>query len=206
MAKKPSRDMLTAGVVGSYLMASAWSLVLLGVIVAIMGGIQSLETGWIFGIFGVIAGLLWIGGAVCEGIGWIALGRLYPGTPPIIGWLEASLPVVGIIILTFAVTTFRAAPMMGHIVVVLQATHFLLAFLWLVTHGPRARNLPAGIGYGLALVSGVTLYILALSETRTEMGLIVLMFSYATGAAIAHFGTAVVLGKSRALADSVNTF
>lgn len=206
MAKKPSRDMLTAGVVGSYLIASAWLIVLLGTIVAIMGGIQSFEVGWVFGMFGVIAGLLWIGGAVCEGIGWIALGRLYPGTPPLIGWIEASLPVVGIFILTFAVTTFSAGPAMGHIVVLIQATHYFLAFLWLVTHGPRSRTLPAALGYGLALLSGATLYILALAEARAEMLLVVLLFTYSTGAAIAHFGTAIVLGKSRALADSVNTF
>ena len=62
------------------------------------------------------------------------------------------------------------------------------------------------LGYGLALLSGATLYILALAEARAEMLLVVLLFTYSTGAAIAHFGTAIVLGKSRALADSVNTF
>ncbi len=206
MAKKPSRDMLTAGVVGSYLMASAWLIVVMGTIVAIMGGIRSFEMGWVFGMLGVIAGLLLIGGTVCEGIGWIALGRLYPGTPALIGWLEAALPVIILFIFSFALTTFRADPAMGHVVVVLLATHLFLAFLWMVTHQTRARTLPAALGYGLALLSGVTLYILALAEARAEMLQVVLLFTYATGAAIAHFGTAIVFGKSRALADSVNTF
>jgi|GEM_PF-3323118 len=208
MAKKPSRDMLTTGLVGSYLLASAWGLMLLGTLVLLMGGMNSLDTqlGMTFGAFAVIAGLLWLGGAICEAIGWMGLGRLYPGLPGGIGWLEASLPVLTLVLFVVMVSLLDFVEAGAHFMAILQITHFLTAGLWMATHGPRRVTLPAAIGYGLALAGGCTLYALAIARSNPEVMGLVLLVIFLAGGTVAHLGTGVVFAKNRALADSVNTF
>lgn len=205
---KPSRDMLTTGLVGSYLLASAWGIMLLGSIVVLFGGFKSLDAslGVTFAGFAVVAGILWLGGAICEAIGWVGLGRLYPGLPPWIGWLEGSLPVLTLLIFAVLVAMLDFSEGAAHFMVLLQITHFLLAFLWMVTHGPRGLTAPAAIGYGLALAGGVTLYALALTGTDIEIFGLVLLIALLSGGTIGHLATGLFFSKTRVIADSVNTF
>ena len=205
---RPSRDMLTTGLVGSYLLASAWSIMLLGTLVLLLGGVTSLDesVGFAFGVFAVIAGLLWLGGAICEGIGWIGLGRLYPGMPRWIGWLEAALPVMVLLVFAVMATVLDFIAAGVHFLALLAILQYVAAGMWMATHGPRAATLPAAIGYGLALAGGCTLYALALTQSDPEMFGLVLLVIFLAGGAIAHLGTGVLFSKNRALADSVNTF
>lgn len=205
---RPSRDMLTTGLVGSYLLASAWGLMLLGVIIILIQGTSSFDMalGASMGGFAVVAGLLWLGGAVCEGIGWVGLGRLYPGLPTFVGWLEASLPVLTLLILAIVVAMLDFSEGVAHLMTTLQLTHFLLAMLWMLTHGPKRQTVPAAVGYGLTFACGVVLYLLAMSGSNVETLGLLLVVALLAGGVIAHLATGLFFGKSRALADSVNTF
>lgn len=208
MATKPSRDMLTTGLVGSYLLASAWGIMLLGTIVVLLGGMSKLDAslGMAFGGFAVVAGLLWLGGAICEAVGWVGLGRLYPGMPSWIGWIEGALPILTLIMTVVMITVLDFVEPGAHFLVVVQILHFLLAGLWMATHGPRGLTLPGAIGYALALIGGVTIYVLAMTRTDVETLALVLLVVFLTGGMIAHLATGIVFARSRALADSVNTF
>jgi len=205
---KPSRDMLTTGLVGSYLLASAWGIMLLGAVVILVSGVNSLDAslGMAFGGFAIVAGILWLGGAICEAIGWIGLGRLYPGLPPWIGWLEGSLPVITLIIFAVLVAMLDFSEGAAHFMLWLQIAHFLGAFLWMVTHGPRGLTMPAAVGYGLALAGGLTLYALALTKTEIEIIGLILLVALLAGGTIGHLATGLFFGRTRVLADSVNTF
>lgn len=205
---KPSSSMLTTGLVGSWLLASAWAVMLLGAIVLLFTGVGTLDMqiGMSIGGFAVIAGLLWLGGAVCEGIGWIGLGRLHPGLPPVIGWLEAALPPLSLILFAVAITMLDLPDVIAHLMVILFLSHFLLAFVWMLRHGPRGLTVPAAIGYGLALAGGLTLYACALARVDVEAFALVLLVAFLTGGTAAHLATALLFSRSRALADSINTF
>ncbi len=205
---RPSRDMLTTGLVGSYLLASAWGLMLLGVIIILFQGTSSFDIamGASMGGFAVVGGLLWLGGAVCEGVGWVGLGRLYPGLPTFVGWLEGSLPVLTLLILAVVVAMLDFSEGVAHVMMILQLTHFLLAMLWMLTHGPKRQTVPAAVGYGLAFVCGVVLYLLAMSGSNVETLGLLLVVALLAGGVMAHLATGLFFGKSRALADSVNTF
>lgn len=200
--------MLTTGLVGSYLLASAWGIMLLGTLVLLISGTSSLDQsmGLTFGAFAVIAGILWLGGAICEAVGWIGLGRLYPGLPRWIGWLEGSLPVLTLIMFVVMITVLDFVESGAHFLAILQITHFLTAGLWMATHGPRRVTLPAAIGYGLALAGGCSLYALAIARADPEVFGLVLLVVFLAGGTVAHLGTGTLFAKNRALADSVNTF
>jgi len=208
LAIKPSRDMLTTGLVGSYLLASAWAIMLLGTIVVLLGGVNKLDAnlGMAFGGFAVVAGLLWIGGAICEAVGWAGLGRLYPGLPSWIGWLEGSLPILTLIMVVVMITVLDFVEAGAHFLFALQVLHFLTAGLWMATHGPRGLTTPGAVGYALALAGGVTLYALAMTHTDIETLALVLLVMFLAGGMVAHLATGILFARSRALADSVNTF
>lgn len=208
MAAKPSRDMLTAGLVGSYLLASAWGIMLLGTLIILLQGLSSFdaELGGTLAGFGAIAVLLWLGGAVCEGIGWIGLGRLYPGLPSFLGWLEGAMPVMALLALVVTLAMFDFNEGLAHFMILVQLAHFTLAFLWMLNHKPRRQTVGAVIGYGLGLAAGGTLYALALAQAEVESIALLLLVVLLAGGTIAHLSTGIFFGKSRALADSVNTF
>ena len=205
---KPSRDMLTTGLVGSYLLASAWGILLLGAVVVLVAGTQSLDAamGATFAGFAVVAGLLWLGGAICEAVGWIGLARLYPGLAAGIGWLEGSLPVLTLIIFAISVSVLDFSEGTLHFLAIMQILHFGGALGWMLTHGPRGTTTPAAVGYGIALAGGITLYLLALTGTNPELLGLVLFVAFLAGGTAAHLATGLFFGRSRALADSVNTF
>lgn len=208
MAKKPSRDMLTAGVVGSYLLASAWGILFVSALILLFVG--SDDIGFQLGVnlagIAIISGVLWVGGAVCEGIGWVGLGRLHVGLPRIIGWLEGSLPVASLVGVAIVSTAFRNAEAVVHGLIILQLLHYVLALAWLLPRRPRGRALPAVIGYALALIGGGTLYALALARVEPQVVMTTLVFIGLGGATIAHLSTGLFFASQRLLADSVNTF
>lgn len=216
MAKKPSRDMLTTGLVGGYLLASAWGVLLSGVLIVLVGGgtgtmsaLDVFESGFatLMITLGIVFVLLWLGGVICEAIGWVALGRLYPGMAPVIGWIEGAIPILAIM-LTGITLGLAEGGITGHVIIVMQLVHFALAGMWMVRHHhpPHTPTLPATLGYALALIGGLTLYVLGLAEQSAEIMTYVLLITLLAGATIAHLGTAIMFGRSRALADSLETF
>lgn len=208
MAKKPSRDMLTAGLVGSYLLASAWGILFISALIMLFVGSDNvgLQLGVNLAGIAIISGVLWVGGAICEGIGWIGLGRLHVGLPRVIGWLEGSLPVLSLVGLGIVTSAFRSAEAVAHGLIILQIAHYSLALAWLLPRRPRARALPAVIGYGLALAGGVGIYVLALVRAEPELVMTTLVFMGLGGATVAHLSTGLFFASQRLLADSVNTF
>ena len=76
----------------------------------------------------------------------------------------------------------------------------------MLDHGPRNLTVPAAVGYGLALVGGIVLYVCALARIDIEAFALVLMVAFLSGGTAAHLATAILFSRSRTLADSVNTF
>ncbi|MBL8785433.1 MAG: hypothetical protein JNJ59_11060 [Deltaproteobacteria bacterium] len=209
MARKPSRDMLSAGLVGSYLLASVWGFIFILALLGLLdnGNIVDFFNGAVLIIFGFLCGMVWIGGAICEGIGWIGVGRLHDDMPRAIGWLEASLPILSV--LTFFVqlgSNFHADFTVIHILIIFQLLHYLLAFAWLLTCKPRARSLPASIGYALALIGGGGLYALAVARADPQVYMTTLVLVGLGGATVAHLSTGLFFASQRVLVDSINTF
>lgn len=200
-----SPEMLVTGAVGSYLIGACWAVLLVTAAVTVM----SVETGADFYLsvgvgVGMISILLWVGGCVCEGIGWIALRRMHPGVASFVGFATATLPgTYGIVLMMSAMSDSAAA---FHLLVWMQLTLYACVLAYtLARSGDRSRLLPATVGFALAVVGILGLYLTTLAEPGST-GSIVFLFVALGGMAIGHLALGNYFRHTAAMARALDSF
>lgn len=185
MRERVSPELIVTGAVGSYLIGSCWIILLLTVVFSSANSDQSLNFFMTVGVgVGLISVLLWVGGCICEGIGWIGMRRLNPGVAGFIGWTTATLPATYFLLLMIGAAGLESGVI--HLLVIIQLTLYLSTLVFLFGRkGDRSRTLPAIAGFVIAILGILGFYVLALSE-RFMAGNIVFLFIALSGMAIGH--------------------
>ncbi len=185
MRGRVSPELIVTGAVGSYLIGACWIILFLTVAFSSANSDKSLNFFMSLGIgVGLVSVLLWVGGCICEGIGWIGMRRLNPGIAGFIGWATATLPATYFLLLILGAGGLEAGVI--HVFVIVQLTLYLSTVVFLLGRkGDRSRTLPAIVGFVIAILGILGFYVMALSE-RFLAGNIVFLFVALGGMAIGH--------------------
>lgn len=184
--KRASPEMITTGQVGSYLTGAAWGVLFFAMI---LGTASSLKESaiWSAGIGGgLVFILLWVGGCVCEGIGWIGLARLRGALAATIGWVTCTLPATYFLLLVLGAAT--EAPGVFYVVILIQVSLYSLVLVHVLSRHERGVKLPVAIGLVLAIVGILGLMIFAYSIDLGPTA--VFLYVALSGMALSHLALA----------------
>jgi hypothetical protein len=200
-----SPDMIVTGAVGSYLIGACWLILLLTVAFSSVNADRGLDFFMAVGIgVGMVSILLWVGGCICEGIGWIGLRRLHPGLAGPVGWITVTLPATFFLFMMVGAAGLETGVI--HLLMLVQVALYVMILVFLFGRiGDRSRTLPAIVGFAIALVGILGFYVMALSE-RFLAGNIVFLFIALTGMALGHLSLGNYFRYSAAMARSLDAF
>jgi len=184
--KRASPEMITTGHVGAYLTGAAWGIMFFAIILGSSGGFGE-RTIWSAGVGGgILFVLLWVGGCVCEGIGWIGLARMRGPLAATIGWITCTLPATYFLLLM--VGAGLDSPAVVYLMVLVQLSLYVLVLIHILGRRERAVKLPVAIGLVLALIGILGLTIAAMN---LEPGSSLVLFYVAlSGMALTHLALA----------------
>lgn len=180
--KRASPEMITTGTVGAYLTGSAWAVVLLAVALGTAGQFRESML-WSTGIGGgLVFVLLWVGGAVCEGIGWLGVSRLHGPLAAILGWVTCTLPATYFLLLVLGAAT--ESPGVFYLMVLIQLGIYTMMLVHILKRRDRAVVWPVVTGLALGMIGIIGV---VLSPTSEAFGSVAIFFYVAfSGMAIAH--------------------
>lgn len=178
--------MITTGHVGAYLTGAAWGILFIAILLGSSGQFGESAI-WSAGIGGgLVFVLLWVGGCVCEGIGWIGLSRMRGALAATIGWITCTLPATYFLFLMLGAG--MDSPAVFYLVILVQVSLYVLVLVHVLGRRERAVKLPVAIGLVLAIVGIIGLTIAA---SNLEPGSSAVLFYVAlSGMALTHLALA----------------
>lgn len=184
--KRASPEMITTGHVGAYLTGAAWGILFIAILLGSSGQFGESAI-WSAGIGGgLVFVLLWVGGCVCEGIGWIGLSRMRGALAATIGWITCTLPATYFLLLMLGAG--MDSPAVFYLVILVQVSLYVLVLVHVLGRRERAVKLPVAIGLVLAIVGIIGLTIAA---SNLEPGSSAVLFYVAlSGMALTHLALA----------------
>lgn len=199
--KRASPEMIVTGAVGSYLVGSAWASAMLALMLGMVGVGQSASISLGVGV-GLLFVLLWLGGCVCEGIGWIGVARLHGGLAAFIGWVTCTLPATYFVLMMLGAAA--QAPAVLVLMGVIQVGLYLSALVFAVQRKDRTVVLPVVFGTGLAIL-GILGFVMAATVRSTALSL-VFFYVGVCGMIIAHFAFATYFRSAARQARALDVF
>lgn len=200
--KRASPEMITTGQVGAYLTGAAWGVLFFAMILGTAGQLKESSL-WSAGVGGgLVFILLWVGGCVCEGIGWIGLARMRGALAGTIGWITCTLPATYFLLLM--VGAAFDGPGILYVVILVQVSLYVLVLVHILGRRERAVKLPVAVGLVLAIVGILGLTIAA---SNLELGpSAVLFYVTLSGMALTHLALASYFRMAAREARALDVF
>lgn len=200
---RPSPEMIVTGAVGAYLTGAAWVVLLLSLALGMFGGFDG-GVWWSAGLgVGMVFVLLWVGGCICEGIGWIGVNRLHRGLAAPIGWATCTLPATYFIL--FLVGAGAESIAVFYLVMLIQVTLYAVAFVYMLHRREPGATLPALVGYGLAVVGLLGAVLIVSADRGAKVG-VVFVYIAASGMALAHLAVGTWFRRAAREARALDVF
>ena len=146
--------------------------------------------------------LLWVGGCVCEGIGWIGAARLHGGLAATIGWATCTLPAIYFFIIVVGAAI--DAPAVLILIGLIEGGLYLCTLVFALRRQNRAVVLPVSFGSVFAILGVLGLMV----SVAIQSPVAAIVFSYVgvCGMAITHFALATYFRGAAREARALDVF
>lgn len=197
------KSSLSAGVVGSHLMAGGWGVVLVGWTIAVVSGMRHFvsELTSTLLVMGFLGGTLWVAGSMSQAMGWLGLRVARGGNARAVAAFEVML---GASYLLVPLLGFWGLPFLWLPAYIAVCVWHAVAAAWFFARadGPAARvarvaHLAASLGLFL---------VLAFAEGASPLPLAIALAVGAVAALVAHLATARYMARARPWVEASEAF
>lgn len=214
MRTQQARGLLTTGIVGGWLTASAWAIATLVILFAVFAAAKTEMGGFDFafgaGMFVLLALFVWLGGMVCTIVGWFGMATLHRGMGRLMAWLSIVVTALAVIVPS-SVPTMGSKDSVVTLALVSMAVwvgYYVLNAIFWATRG-RARGLArlSVVGSIITATAVAIMMVLGVGNAAavSELTLIVLIAA-PFGAVLAHLGCGLAMGRERQTAQELASF